>query len=543
MSDNEPTGPERARKRLSRRGFLGSAGVGAAALATTGGLLGHGATALASDEEERARASHFSRLFPDLESFAPPTDAVRNALLDIGKQGGIMDAGDVLLGSGGGGSPPPGPPGGGSGGGPGGGPPKDPNPDNPKQSQGTTFMGQFMDHDMTFDASSQLGVPTSPRATPNVRTPAFDLDSVYGRGPFADPHLYDPADRVKLRLESGGRFEDLPRTADMTAIVADPRDDENLITSQLHCAFMLFHNAVVDYVRAQLHEDEHERVFEEARRLVTWHYHWIILHEFLPLFVGRAMMDDLLANGRKFYLPHRGEASIPVEFNTAGYRFGHSLSRPAYLVNTSGDMGKDFVVPLFDPAEMGKPDPNDLQGGARSPRRFVAWNLYYDFGAGIFITDKMTDTRISSPMFTLPLSAISDHKPPTVLPQRTFLRHLTWSLPSGQSIARRIGAPVISATDLMELQGYGLGFERSTPLWYYILKESELVNNGGQWLGPTGGRIVGEVLLGLLETDPGSYLVRDRDWKPVLPSMDGKGSFKIRDLLTFAGVGPSPSRL
>jgi hypothetical protein len=531
VSDDELTGRKRPNRRLSRRGFLGSAGAGAAALATAGTPFGHGAAAAASDDE-RARASHFGRLFPGLAAFAPPTTEVKNALLDIGKMGGTLDAGDLLIGGSGGGGVPPGGP-----------PPADRNPDNPTQTQGTTFMGQFLDHDMTFDATSQLGVPASPRATPNVRTPAFDLDSVYGRGPSADTHLYDPRDRVKLRLESGGKFEDLPRTADMTAIVADPRNDANLIISQLHCAFMLFHNAVVDYVRAQLHEDEPERVFEEARRLVTWHYHWIILNEFLPLFVGRAMMDDLLLpNGRKLYRPGRGEAFIPVEFNSACYRFGHSLTRPSYLVNITGDNGHPFSAATFAPPEEGKPDPQDLQGGVRAPRRFVAWNLFYDFGDLAFLRDKMTDTKISSPMFTLPLSATPDHRPPTVLPQRTLLRHLTWELPSGQAIASQIGAPVISAADLTELQGYGLGFERSTPLWYYVLKEAELVNGGGEHLGPTGGRIVGEVLLGLLQTDPGSFLVRDRDWRPTLPSSEGSGTFKIRDLLTFAGVGPSESR-
>src|SRR5207342_3825399 len=116
------------------------------------------------------------------------------------------------------------------------------NPDNPTHTAGTTFMGQFMDHDMTFDVASPLGKPVSPRAMPNGRTPSFDLDSVYGAGPVGSPQLYDPADRAKLKVESGGLFEDLPRAADMSAFTGDPRNDEHVILAGLHCAFLLFHN-------------------------------------------------------------------------------------------------------------------------------------------------------------------------------------------------------------------------------------------------------------------------------------------------------------
>ena len=87
------------------------------------------------------------------------------------------------------------------------------NPNNPSQA-GLTFLGQFVDHDVTFDASSRLGTPTVPADTRNFRSPALDLDSVYGDGPVADQRLYDPADGIKFRLESGGLFEDLPRTGD-----------------------------------------------------------------------------------------------------------------------------------------------------------------------------------------------------------------------------------------------------------------------------------------------------------------------------------------
>jgi hypothetical protein len=109
-------------------------------------------------------------------------------------------------------------------------------------------------------------------------------------------------------------------------------------------------------------------------------------------------------------------------------------------------------------------------------------------------------------------------------------------LPSGQTVARAIGAAQLAASDLEELAPLGVGFERETPLWYYVLKEAEIVADGLH-LGPVGGRIVAEVFIGLLQTDPNSYVATRPDWKPTLPSRNG--SFRMADFLTFAGVDPT----
>jgi hypothetical protein len=115
---------------------------------------------------------------------------------------------------------------------------------------------------------------------------------------------------------------------------------------------------------------------------------------------------------------------------------------------------------------------------------------------------------------------------------------VTWSLPSGQAIAKEIGAPLLTSADLSELRSYSLGLERSTPLWYYVLKEAE-VQEDGLRLGPVGGRIVAEVLIGLLQNDPGSYVAAAPNWRPTLPSAAGRGEFRMVDLLTVAGVDPA----
>src|SRR6266581_1278125 len=191
------------RSRYSRRGFLKRAGAGAGAVALGGGVAGAFSRPVKAARARSLFASTtsqtFGRLFPKLEAFAPVSDGVTKSLLALGAQGGLLDAQDQLSA----------------------GPVQlitNPalsvnNPDNPTHTAGTTFVGQFIDHDITFDTTSVLGKKTDPLSSPNSRTPALDLDSVYGAGPVGSPALYDTGDPAKLKIESGGLFEDLPRTA------------------------------------------------------------------------------------------------------------------------------------------------------------------------------------------------------------------------------------------------------------------------------------------------------------------------------------------
>jgi hypothetical protein len=155
--------------------------------------------------------------------------------------------------------------------------------------------------------------------------------------------------------------------------------------------------------------------------------------------------------------------------------------------------------------------------------------------------NKLIDGRISTPLFNLPLQTIAGAVPPTPqsLPQRNLLRQVTWSLPSGQKIAREIDVDPLTRSELRELSPYGFNLDRSTPLWYYAIKEGVRAN--GLTLGPVGGRIVGEVIIGLLELDRHSYLSRERGWKPTLPQIDGNvtGEFRMIDFLAYAGVDPT----
>jgi hypothetical protein len=470
----------------------------------------------------------FGRLFPTLPAFAADTPTLRAALAELGEKGGPMDARDDL---------------------------SDPvtlitdpnksanNPDNPAITAGFTFLGQFIDHDMTFDPTSSLARRQDPESIGNFRVPALDLDSVYGGGPVASPHLYDAtvdggrttflveqiAGSQEVSLGGGARW-DVPRNGQNVALLGDPRNDENLVVSQLHRAFLGFHNRVLGDVRAELGSTlTPQELFVEAQRVVCWHYQWLVIHEFLVVTVGADIVDDVLANGPRHFV-WRHAPYIPVEFSVAAYRFGHSQVRPSYRANfgtSASDPAQQFFALLLDPAATDPDDPADLRGGRRAPRRFIDWQTFFDLGDGRVRHNKRIDTTLSTPLFDLLNQPAGE---PVSLATRNLLRNLTMEVPSGQRVAAAMRLPALAPGDLDDLAPLGLAHR--TPLWFYILREA-LVTTGGERLGPVGGRIVAEVIIGLILGDRNSYLTQDPDWTPTYGADD---AFGITDLLRSANV-------
>jgi len=474
----------------------------------------------------------FTRMFPELPPFAEATDLMRERVRVLGQVGGLIDAQDNLT---------------------------DPiqsvvnpavfspnNPDNPNMTAGVTFIGQFLDHDITLDSKSELLETANPRRTTNFRTPAFDLDSVYGGGPEDSPELYDlSSGDILFRVEAipgseavsrkGATRFDLPRDENGAAIIAEGRNDENSIVRQFHLAMLRFHNAVSAIVRASRRDWSPERVFDQAQRLVRWHYQWIIVHEFLPQTIGQQQAARFLADRSRTRNPR-----IPIEFSVGAYRFGHSQVRPSYRLNFGPDGGTSpFFAFVFDDsaANAASADPDDLRGGKRAPRRFVDWQTFFNFGDGNVRPNKKIDAKLSSPLMILPGS----RSPAPGLPgdgvqslaSRNLMRHVNFGIPSGQAIAQHLRLPALTPAQLSELPP---GLDTSTPLWYYVLKEAEVMQ-GGLRLGPVGGYIVGKVFVDLLKADESSYIASRPNWTPTLPSAT-PGDFRVTDLLTFAGVVP-----
>jgi hypothetical protein len=394
--------------------------------------------------------------------------------------------------------------------------------DNPKIPAAYTYFGQFVDHDITFDPVSDLQRKNDPDALVDFRSPRFDLDCVYGGGPADQPYLYDQPARLKLLIDKKNieGEPDLQRNAEGVALIGDPRNDENIIVSQLQLIFLRFHNKVAAKVAADKSIPK-ERRFEEAQRLVRWHYQWVILEDFLPRIAGKAVKDRVKRkNGEvtidlRWFHP-KNNPFMPVEFSVAAYRFGHSQIRGGYDLNQVVQ-----GVPIFIPGEkVGKFD--DLRGFRPLPPAWtIDWSFFLDGVPGKAKKPQLSrkiDAKLARGLFDLPGLPQGESS----LAFRNLKRGQALRLPSGQDVAKRMG--------LKPLSGKKLGAPEPTPLWFYILKESGL--KGGQQLGPVGGQIVAEVLLGLLKGDQHSFVNARPDWRPTLGSKAGK--FTLADLVKVA---------
>jgi hypothetical protein len=387
---------------------------------------------------------------------------------------------------------------------------------------GMVIFGQFIDHDITLDTSSSFASVNHPSETANVRTPTLDLDSIYGNGPEAQPYLYNqtaPFNNAKLLTgadEVGAddrRKNDLLRVPTGSAIIGDPRNDENRIISQMQLGFIKFHNAICDKLRAEATAEGHdlkgEELFEEARREVTWHYQWVVVNDFLVSMCGKAVVDDVLSQGRRFY--QCSVPFIPIEFAVAAYRFGHSMV-PMKIQVQKGDIPFEFF--------------GQILGRGFSPvgdtRAVVDWHeLFFTSENRVVQRAEKLDTLMAGDLLELPFVPDGGEKS---LATRNLLRGNSFRLPGGDTIAREMGRAEAEVGAVMaRINAISNGEVTSgAPLWLYILAEAEVVGREsspgnfepGEGLGPVGARIVVEVLIGLLELDPESYLGSNRNWMP-----------------------------
>ena len=453
---------------------------------------GHARLGVSTPQSVHYAQGRFGRLFPALPPFADDTAKVRDGLMELGAKSGPMNAGDDLC---------------------------DPitlitdpaksadNPDNPALTAGFTFLGQFIDHDMTFDPTSSLSASrirsrsatsACPRSTSTTSTAA-------ARGPRRTSTTPRTPDKLLVEEIPGSAAVSHRRpatastsraTARSTALIGDPRNDENLIVSQLQLAFLRFHNHVVDDVTAEFGSGyTRGEIFREAQRRVRWHYQWIVAAR-VP-----ASRRWASRSSARSWSTGRSTTSgattryIPVEFSVGAYRFGHSQVRPSYRANfgtSATDATQQFFALFTDHTLPAADDPDDLRGGKRAPRRFIDWQTFFDFGDDRVRRNKRIDTKLSSILFDLLgqpadeshslaprnlIRALDDEgavRParrqghgPAPLPRATW----TISSRSTSSTARRCGSTSCARREVFE---------------------------DGQRLGPVGGRIVAEVIIGLI---------------------------------------------
>lgn len=409
---------------------------------------------------------------------------------------------------------------------------------------GMIFFGQFIDHDITFDTTSNFSKINNPNNIENTRSAQLDLDCIFGGGPEDEPFLYNkPSHGLYLltgktnnNVGQGTAKEkhDLPRTGTGTAIIGDPRNDENRVISQLQLAFIRFYNAIYADI-ANKPENAHldaDEVYKEAKQIVTWHYQWIVLNEFLPILCGESVVNDILSNGRKVYCPHK-HAFIPVEFSVAAYRFGHSMIAQNMKLKPSGDTHN-----LFSP---------QIGGGfsrIENLDQVIKWEAFFDFDGNYQRAEKL-DTCLASILLALPFVS-SNNPDDKSLATRNLRRGQSFLLPSGENVAKALE---IDESIILDVKNFihnstssqGVDFSLGTPLWYYILAEAQEIGrvetsgntSPGEGLGPVGARITAEVIIGLLELDSNSYLGSNRDW---VPHLGTNNDFSMKDLLTISNT-------
>jgi Animal haem peroxidase len=444
-----------------------------------------------------------------------------------------------------------------------------------------TYFGQFIDHDITFDPMTTLIQHSDPDALTDFRTPALDLDNVYGRGPGDQPYMYDnggPKFLLGTPLDNGA--PDLARNNanPARALIGDPRNDENSIVSQFQALMLRFHNRVVD--------DNPGLDFPSLQKVVRWHYQWVIVYDFLTRIVSAPVLDGLKTNGQyekenlKFF-HWKNDPFMPVEFSVAAYRLGHSMIRPGYRLNDDDST----LLPIFPiPPNTIDGIPAGILSGltgfqAMAKNRGIDWGRFIDLAGDVRAyggdPDNVNppnaamkkrlqfayrlDTSVVTPLSVLPSAVASD--PPPSLPQRNLLRGFELGLPTGQSVARAMGVTPLKdeeiiigkavdapsgddvlgkLSDLPQLSAF-LG---KCPLWTYILAEAgntrtavsipvqPAMKISTPQLGPVGGRIVAEVFLGMLFGDNDSFLSADPAWVPTI----GKAgtNFALRDIVAYA---------
>jgi heme peroxidase len=436
---------------------------------------------------------------------------------------------------------------------------------------GFTYLGQFIDHDLSFDKTQvMLGQNVTAAQLVQARSPSLDLDSLYGAGPqdaesakfYSDGLHLKMGDTVAAAPDPAMTGFDLPRVgvgsttkARRTALIPDPRNDENLAVAQTHLVFIRFHNRVVDSLPGPMPPTQK---FAQARELVVKHYQWMIRTDFLHRICAPGVVNDVFTHGRKAFevgAPATAVPTMPIEFSVAAYRLGHSMIRPAYNWNKNFESGGGTLDLLFTFSGLS----GDMFGDERLPSNWIAdFRRLYNFAdagrndlvvpASKFNRAMRIDTKLSNPLAHLRQATIGppvvpDSDPRHNLAFRNLMRARMVRLATGEEMVRFLRRKGVTLTKLSraEIRDGRNGavvdgltatqrdaLLKHTPLWFYILREAEL--NGGKLKG-VGARIVAETFHRAMEGSEFS-IVRDTGFRPSFGP--NNTTFRMVDLLLFA---------
>lgn len=393
-----------------------------------------------------------------------------------------------------------------------------------------TYFGQFVDHDLTLDKTALGESEADPDAVDNFRSAALDLDCVYGNGPWGDLVLYEQDFTLAVsgsHIDTGlparqvGTQLDHRRDATGTALIGDPRNDENVIVAQIHQAFVSFHNKIMKTNALMSGVQDRTERFRRAHRLAGWHYQWVVVHDFLKRITMPEIYEDIVnpgGNPRSRLYDKPADLAVypymPIEFAGAAYRFGHSMVRPSYALNANAGVqqtGKQRI-PIFDATPNNTDPRRDLRGFRAIPNDWgIDWGFFLDLpgtapgtqlGTGSLQPAYRIDSFLVEPLAKLVnpdvinLSARDRH-----LAFRNLQRGSRLRLPTAEQVAdaMHIGRfpaarfPMLSPEQIwsagskngpptgdgtidkarQDRAALAADFEGATPLWYYILREAE----------------------------------------------------------------------
>jgi hypothetical protein len=291
--------------------------------------------------------------------------------------------------------------------------------------------------------------------------------------------------------------------------------------------------------------------FNEARKIVTKHYQWMLRTDYLPRIVAPSVVNSVFNSGRKIFevnAPPNSMPTMPLEFSVAAFRLGHSMVRADYSWNK-----------VFPDATLGQIfDFSHVSGGLTGgiPSIWIAdFRRLFDFGElsppkpalvvppNQFNRAMRIDTTLVNPLREL---RVPDPQPRKNLAFRNLLRANMVKLATGQQMVTFIRGKGVSVPKLKNAQirdgknGATLGaltttqrnaLVNNTPLWFYILREAEF-NNGR--LRAVGGRIVSETFHRAIQGSKFS-IVRDSAFRPTLGP--NNTTFRMIDLLMAAYGG------
>lgn len=260
---------------------------------------------------------------------------------------------------------------------------------------------------------------------------------------------------------------------------------------------------MVDYLRKSTGE---KYVFAAAKQQVIWHYHWLIIYGYLHKMMDWDLFTRMLKEDSQYYT----EASaLPLEFSGAAFRAGHSQTREINRINEKVNKNL-FELGFFGLME-----------------EYVDWRYIFNFKDGRCELARLIDTKISPSFHDIPFIK-SDHPLDRSLPFLNLKRGVIYGLPSGEDVARRMGYEPIDIAETKDLDLAG------TPLWFYILREAEVLGHGGEHLGPVGSTILGECFFTIMCQDDMHFLKSDKEWTPTLGKK--KCEFDFEDLINFVNL-------